>query len=265
MRAIGKAIVVVAVLGLMGCNGVTEPEEEDTGDASRDLRSAIVESEMLNQDAQVTVDVSLADARNNNLIGGGPNGVIVEPEHCLTYLGSTLEEQGEPAGWLQMGVRPEGQSHFSALVASLPGGVTPDDLRGRIRDCESGTMILENIGVRGTFSITEVEVPEVDGAMTLGLRAITSFPRDITEDELARALSCAARSEQLVTDASQACGAEREVTAQEVAAVQQVMSFYSNEYHFVYVMSENVLVESCEVQMGTAFEVASQIFERATR
>jgi hypothetical protein len=232
---------------------------EDT--ASEELRSVLATSETLNDGAVVSVDVSLPDAHAAGMIGGSPDGVVVEPAHCLTYLSNVLDAKVGVAGWLQMGVRPESEGHYSALLASVPGGVTPDDLLAGVRGCEAGTITVEKLGVTGEFSITAFEVPDEPGVQTLGLHVQTSFPENISDEQLAEELSCLASTQGAVTEASQACGDQRELSQ---AAAQQAMSFYSQEYFFVYAMSGDLMAEACEIERLGAIEVATELLQSAS-
>jgi hypothetical protein len=282
MRTIHRTVVIAAAVAAAGVAGASVMYHAANQDphvvvaagnlgvstqeaASIELRSALESSEKLNDGAHVGVDVSLPQALEAGMIGGSPDGVVLEPAHCMSYLSNLLGDRAaEASGWVQMGVRPEQKGQYSAMVASVPGGVSPEGILAGIEGCESGIIALEHLGVKGTFSITAVDAPDVRGAESVLLRATTTFPSDVSDEELAEALSCSASVETVVTEASQACSEPREVSAHEVEVAQKMLSFYSNDYYFAYVMAGDLMAESCEVEQFAAIEIAVELFEHAS-
>jgi hypothetical protein len=265
MRTVYKTVVVaVVVTGVAmttaGCpngdggegNGASNLEERN-----EEFRSALLSVDEQPAGTEIQVEISVPEALELGMLGGAAPGVIVEPLACLDYLSPLLERDEPTPGWIQLGARERG--FFSAMAASVPGGVDLNDIRGALAGCEEATITLEALDVTGRFSITEYETAEVEGAQTLGLVVRTEFPDGGALERIAPQLSCATLSN-LIENAS--CGAgDGGVTVQDVS---QALDNFSETHYFSYVASGDLVAETCELQPNLADEMALTLFRRAS-
>jgi len=185
--------------------------------------------------------------------------VVVSPASCLEPL-LQLTDLGKQAGWLQIGTRVETATskggQFSAVAATIPGGVDLSKLRAIVASCPSGTITLKSLGVTGTVTLKEFATPALDGAQTFGYVAETSFPESISEAKLAAELACDPKMAAVPVALN--CASATERTSQ----VETAVATYSNVHYFSYVSSGDVLVEVCEQDLAAANQMAATLAAR---
>jgi len=152
-----------------------------------DLRSVLTPADVMAPGTQVT-QLTIADA-----VAAGkfqaPADVVITPTVC-----TNLVDLSTVRGWVQLGHGQAGHVELS-LAGVVPGGFDLDQLRANAEACQSGTVTVAALGLKGTISLTEFTAPAVDGMKTVGIHQVVSFAGH--DSDIARQLESTATSSQV--------------------------------------------------------------------
>ncbi|MGW4499058.1 hypothetical protein ACWENR_10650 [Micromonospora sp. NPDC004336] len=203
------------------------------------------------------VEMSLTDAAR--MFAPEPQ-VTVEPVACLGALQLAVGEQG-PAGvgWIQVGSRrgivKGAADRFTATVAQLPDGLDLGRLREAAGTCTAGTMTWESQKIRATIQLTEVPVPELEGAATYGLQSTITFT-GLTQQQF----------DQLVADSCRVEAAAAVVaagwTCDEGVRAVAADGDHTIEQYQLYVARGNYYLEICEPDLALAISMSKTLHDR---